>query len=155
MARIKIGDIIEIATRKGLVYAQFTDKNKLFGSLIRVFSVYFKKRPEKFDFVNEISPGIICFVPLNALIGQDIFKIVGNTAISDRNLEFPVFRAGMLDPTTGKVRIWWLWDGEKEWPIGELTREQRKLPIREIVNDTLLIERIESGWSPERDSVWI
>lgn len=46
---------------------------------------------------------------------------------------------------------WWLWDGVNEWPIGKLTKEQKHLPFNEVWNDTLLVERIESGWTPETD----
>ena len=60
-------------------------------------------------------------------------------------------RGGVIDPSTRKVKVWWLWDGEKEWRVGEITAEQRGLPIRGVWNDTLLIERIESGWTPETD----
>ncbi|KKQ94781.1 MAG: hypothetical protein UT18_C0007G0037 [candidate division CPR2 bacterium GW2011_GWC2_39_10] len=75
--------------------------------------------------------------------------IVGNEPVSEEFNKLPLFRArGGID-TDGKVVSWWLWDGEKEWKIGNLTPEQRKLPIREVINDTLLIERIESGWKPE------
>jgi YD repeat-containing protein len=41
--------------------------------------------------------------------------------------------------------------GEKEWKVGDITAEQRKLPLRGIWNDTLLVERIEAGWSPSND----
>ena len=47
--------------------------------------------------------------------------------------------------------MWWLWDGEKEWQIGSITNEQRKLPIRQIWNDTMLIARLEQEWRPETD----
>ncbi|WP_176536262.1 hypothetical protein [Rhizobium sp. L9] len=48
--------------------------------------------------------------------------------------------------------MWWLWDGEKEWRIGQLSAEQHQLSIRGVWNDTLLVERIEFGWTPEIDS---
>ena len=57
----------------------------------------------------------------------------------------------MVDPQTGKVAIWWLWDGEKEWRVGSLDAKQRKLPIRSVWNDTMLIERIDAGWTAESD----
>jgi hypothetical protein len=63
-----------------------------------------------------------------------------------------VFRAGVVDPAVGKVVDWWLWDGEKEWRVGSISDEQRKLPIRGCWNDTMLIKRIEEGWLPENDA---
>ncbi len=47
--------------------------------------------------------------------------------------------------------VWWLWDGEKSWKVGEISPAQRKLPIKEVMNDTMLIELIEDGWTPETD----
>jgi len=44
---------------------------------------------------------------------------------------------------------WWLWDGEKEWKIGELQPGMNALPPRAIINDTLLVERIVSAWRHE------
>ncbi len=64
----------------------------------------------------------------------------------------PTFRTGVINPKTGKVDVWWLWDGNREWKIGAISEEQRKFPIRGSWNDTLFIERIEEGWLPEKDS---
>ncbi|MHB1381610.1 MAG: hypothetical protein ACYCXJ_05245, partial [Thermoleophilia bacterium] len=90
------------------------------------------------------------FVPLGAMVNRDIVKVVANEPIPEENREFPLFRGGNED-SDGKVRVWWLWDGEKSWKVGEITAEQRNLPIKEILNDTMLIKRIEDGWTPEND----
>jgi hypothetical protein len=42
--------------------------------------------------------------------------------------------------------------GTRKWRIGDLTHDQRKLPIRQVVNDTYLIDMIETGLTPETDS---
>jgi len=76
---------------------------------------------------------------------------VGNISVPANLLEFPVFRAGIADSTTGNARDWWLWDGENEWKVGKTTDQQRKDPIRGVWNDTMLRERIESRWTPETD----
>ena len=78
-------------------------------------------------------------------------SIVGNAPIPEKQKPFPLFRNGEVDPKTKKVETWWLWDGVNEWPIGKLTKEQKHLPFNEVWNDTLLVERIESGWTPETD----
>ena len=65
---------------------------------------------------------------------------------------FPVFKAGNVDPTTHKVKTWWLWDGKKEWRVGKLTKEQKGYPLREIWNDILLVDRVGSEWR-SRDAV--
>ena len=43
---------------------------------------------------------------------------------------------------------WWLWDGKEERRIGKLPEKYHDLSLRESWNDTLLIERIVSGWRP-------
>ena len=85
-------------------------------------------------------------------MNRAIVSIAGNVGVPDALKPFPIFRDGVADPRTGKVANWWFWDGEKEWRVGDLTHEQRLMPIRGVWNDTLLIERIETGWTPESDS---
>ncbi|GGY20444.1 hypothetical protein [Paludibacterium paludis] len=151
MAKLKIGDIVEIKTGKGLTYAQYTHKHKQYGALLRVFGNFYCARPGDFAELVKNRPAFICFFPLSAAVDQGIVSIVDNVAVQSEAQAFPTFRAGVIDPSTRKVGVWWLWDGEKEWRAGELTAEQRKFPIRGVWNDTLLIERIESGWTPETD----
>ncbi|MCG7564632.1 hypothetical protein [Pseudoalteromonas sp. McH1-42] len=152
MARLKIGDIVEVKTSKGNVYAQYTHKHKQYGALLRVFNRAYEHRPE--DLSNAINESVqfSAFFPLQLAVKQKIVEIVGNCKVDSRYAEFPVFRAGVVDPSTGKVAVWWLWDGQNEEKVGKLSSEQRKLPIRGVWNDTLLIERIESGWTPETDN---
>ena len=60
---------------------------------------------------------------------------------------------GVAD-ANGHVRVWYLWDGEREWRVDSLTKEQRRLPVHPgIWNDTLLVKRIVEGWEPSGDTV--
>jgi hypothetical protein len=147
MKRLKIGDIVEITTGKGLAYAHYTHKHHTpprYGALLRVFGKIHGVRPGDFTELVRNRPTFMCFFPLGAAVNRGIVSIVGNVAVPLEAQAFPTFRAGMAN-------VWWLWDGEKEWRVGELTAEQRRLSIRGVWNDTLLIERIESGWTPETD----
>lgn len=142
--RPKIGDIIEIAlTSKCFGYAQYTHKHTGYGALLRVFDV----RDQIVDVNVLYSKGILfsTFFPLSAAINRNIVNVVANLPIPSEFQVFPVFRGG-LQNKKGIVESWWLWDGEKEWRIGSLNAEQMKYPIRGIINDTLLIERIKNGW---------
>ncbi len=78
-------------------------------------------------------------------------KKVDTYEVPEHSRKFPLFRVGVIHPETGKVETWWLWDGEKEWPIGSITEDERKLPIRASWNDTMLVQRIEEGWLPKND----
>lgn len=151
MKNPKIGDVVEIATKSGFAYAQYTQKHKLYGALLRVFPGLYEFRPEYLSEITNLEPAFQCFFPLSAAVKGHIVSIVDNVPLPSGAKNFPIFRAGVVDSATGKVQTWWLWDGEKEWRVGHLSPEQRKLPIRGVWNDTLLIERIEEGWTPESD----
>lgn len=151
MTKIQIGDVIEIKTKEGFAYAQYTHKHKQYGALLRVFNRIHKERPLDYKVLVQGEESFKCFFPLSAAVDQNLVSVLGNTSVPEKAKEFPIFRAGVVDPATKKVTFWWLWDGEKEWRVGELTYEQRKFPIRGVWNDTLLIKRIESGWTPETD----
>ncbi|WP_064843197.1 MULTISPECIES: hypothetical protein [unclassified Rhizobium] len=151
MAKLRIGDIVEINTAKGLAYAHYAHRHKQYGALLRVFGKLFNARPDSFADLVRSRPVFMCFFPLNAAVHRRIVSIAGDEALPVEARKFPIFRAGVVDPATRKVEVWWLWDGEKEWPIGQLTAEQRQLSIRAIWNDTILVERIEAGWTPEAD----
>ena len=150
--RPKIGDVIEIRTSKGLAYALYTHRHPMMGPLLRVLEGEYAERPP--DLSEVVSKGVrfSTFFPLGAAVRRDLVSIAGNVPVPEELKEFPTFRAaGLENPKTGKVDVWWLWDGEREWKVGKLTREQRKLPIQSIVNDTMLIHWIGSGWRPETD----
>jgi hypothetical protein len=153
MKKPKIGDIIEIPTKIGLAYAQYTHDHPRRGALLRVFDQIFESRPADWE---RVSQGVVrypVFFPLTAAVRRGIFEIVGHSEVTGANKIFPLFRDGVPEPGTTKVSRWWLWDGEKDWWVGELTPEQGKLPIDGIWTDLLLVERIEGGWVPGTDSI--
>ena len=146
-----IGDIIEIPTAKGFIYAQCTHTHQNFGEVLRIFKDFYKERPSDFTNMASEKEKFIVLFPLNEAVKQKIFEVVGRAEIPESSKKFPIFRNGLPNQKTGKIEVWWLWDGEKEWKIGKIKKEQRKLPLHEVINDTLLIERLESGWTPETD----
>lgn len=149
--RIKVGDLVEIPTSKGLAYAQFTLKEKQWGALLRILPGFHPERPSNFSGLVREREVFVVFFPLQAAVNRQIFEIAGNEEVPDWAKRMPVFRmAGPID-RSGKVLEWWLWENGVESRIGKLSAEQRKLPILEVWNDTLLIQRIEEGWTPETD----
>jgi hypothetical protein len=130
MAKLKIGDVVEIKTTKGLTYAHYAHKHKQYGALLRVFERFYDVRPNGFSELVNSKLAFVCFFPLSAAVDLALVSIVGNTPVPLEAQEFPTFRAGVIDPSTRKVGVWWLWDGQKEWRIGELSTEERRLPIR-------------------------
>jgi hypothetical protein len=152
MSKVRIGDILEIPTAKGLAYAQYTHDDSMYGQLIRVLEKTFQRRPADFSETVQGPVQFCVFFPLKAAVRRGIFKIVGQQEVAPSNQVFPTFRSGLPDPQTNKVKTWWFWDGKEEWKVGEITEEQRKMPLSGTINDTLLIEYIETGWRPEKHS---
>ena len=149
--RVQIGDVIEVPTANGLAYAQYTHQHPTHGGLIRVFDALFQNRPSDLSALVKGPVRFSTFFPVAAAIKRGLFNVVGHDEIASHNQPFPVFRNGNADPKTKKVGAWWFWDGEKEWKVGEISPEQRKMPIVGVWNDTLLVERIETGWTPSND----
>lgn len=150
--RPKIGDIIEIPLPKGFGYAQYThkhDKPPHYGALLRVFPGVHKTRPANFTDLANADPQFFTFFPLGAALWRGIVGIAGNIAIPDRFRNWPTMRcAGFID-RNGRVHDWWISDWTKDTQVKTLTAEQRRLSLLEVINDTLLIERIVEGWKPE------
>jgi hypothetical protein len=149
--KCKIGDVIEIPIRHGLAYAQFSHLHPRYNALLRVLPGKFKSRPSDMMELVGAKEMFVTFFPLQAALNQGIVHFVTNLPVPRVATAFPLFRTGVEDPKTGRVKDWWLWDGEKEWKVGHINAEQRKLPLRGIWNDTLLIERIETDWTPQSD----
>jgi len=151
--KLTIGDIVEISTAKGFAYAQYSHKHPTFGGLLRILPGFFAQRPNRFDELAAQRAMFVVFVPLQAMISRRIVTRVGFAQVPDREKSFPLFKvAGARDQKTRRVVEWWLWDGKREWRVGALEPGQEDLPTRGIWNDSLLVERLERGWSP-RDEV--
>ena len=150
--RVKVGDVVEIATKKGLAYALYTHRDPQWGALLRVTDGLFETTPADLNAVVKRPLLFSAFFPLQQAVNQGIVSVVGTVPVPDDLSEFPTFRSGPIDPVTKKVSSWWLWDGREQWQVQALSSVQRTFPLREIVNDTLLIQRIENGWKPEIES---
>jgi hypothetical protein len=151
--RPQIGDIVEIATSKGLAYALYSHEHATsprMGSLLRVLPGFHQTRPVGFSALVRQNEQFSIFFPLRAALKQDIVQIVGHEELPEWAVPFPVFRNGLPD-RDGKIHDWWLWDGEKEWRVGKLQPEMHSFPDMGIANDTRLIEMIEEGYRPEDD----
>jgi len=148
----KIGDVIEISTRKGLGYAQFTHRHSApprFGPLIRVIPSTFVTRPDDLGDLIQGEHQFQTFVPLSGMLKLPEFNVVGNCPVPQHCKPFPLFRDGTPDPKAKRVAVWWLWDGEREWRVNDLEPGQEKLPIRQVITPPILIDRIETGWRSE------
>lgn len=134
-----------------MTYAHHTHRHAMYGSLLRVFTGFDAERPENISSIARRPVQFSTFFPLNAAVTRKIVQIAGHAPVDPDLATFPTFRSGVVDPRTGNVGTWWLWDGENERRVGALTPEQRQFPVRGVMNDTLLIERIVEEWNPAVD----
>jgi hypothetical protein len=160
MKKIRIGDIIEIKTTKGIAYAIYTHRHvdrPRYGPLIHIFDHLYESRPDCLADILKNSVLFATFFPLGAAVNRGLVEVVGNITVPPELSEFPVFRSGIPDQNPQNpriVKVWWLWDGKNEWRVGDLTPVQRTYPLRGIWNFSLLIERIEKRWRAEDDPIW-
>ena len=152
--RPRVGDVIEIETPKGLAYAQYTYNYKespVYGPLIRVLPGLFASRPPDFSGLVLERERFFVFFPLGSACKRGIVKIVAHEEVPEGSRDIPLLRSSMRYRDQSGRMIegdWWLWNGKEEWRIGQLPDELRGLSLKELWNDTLLIERIASGWKP-------
>jgi hypothetical protein len=152
--RPRIGDVVEIETPKGLAYAQYTYNYKappVYGALIRVLPDLYDSRPSDFSGLVREKERFSVFFPLGAACNRGIVKIVAHEEIPTVSRGIPLMRtSSRYRDKSGKMieADWWLWDGKEERRIGKLPEKYHDLSLRAIWNDTLLIERIVSGWRP-------
>jgi len=144
--------VIEIPTPKGLAYAQFTHKVPRYGALLRVLPGLFPQRPSDFTELVRQRPVFSTFFPLGAACNREIVYVVASESIPPHSSSLPIFRNSHLDRTGKRVGPWYLWDGQREWRVETLDNQQfRDYPPLGVWNDTLLVERILTGWRHEDD----
>lgn len=149
---VKVGDVVEISTSRGFAYAQFTHKMPKWGALLGVLPGFHAERPADLRPTIGQRAAFQTFFPLQAAVGRGIFEVVTNLPVPEHAVEFPRFReAGFID-REGRVLDWSIWDGKTSRRLERLTPDLERLPILAVWNDTLLIQRIEEEWTPEKDT---
>jgi hypothetical protein len=152
--RPRIGDVVEIETPKGFAYAQYTYNYKeppVYGALIRVLPGLYVSRPSDFSGLVREKERFFVFFPLGAACNRGIVMIVAHEEIPEGSRGLPLLRlSSRYRDKSGRMieADWWLWDGKEERRIGKLPKKYRDLSLLQVWNDTLLIERVGSGWRP-------
>jgi hypothetical protein len=154
--RPRIGDVIEIPTPSGLAYAHFTHRHDVpprYGAMIRVLPGLAPERPSDFAELVTRPLAFITFYPVGAACLQGLVRVVAHEPLPPSSQGFPTFRVAHRDLTGKNVGPWFLWDGSREWKVGELSADElRSYPPRGVWNHTLLVERILAGWTHEQDA---
>lgn len=149
--KVKIGDVLQILTSKGVAYAQVTHKHPEYGFLIRVFHGFYNENPKDFFSVVNNDPQFSAFFVVQGAVNQGLLSVVANTPVSEGLQEFPMFRSRAGGPG-GSL---WLWDGKDLFQLDRaITSEELKYSIRGIISAPLLVERVETNYRPETHELW-
>ncbi len=148
--KAQLGDVLEVFTGKGLAYLQYTHQHKM-GGVVRVLKGLHRQRPDSLQALVDDDHSFVVLFPVVPSVQDGVIAVVGNYSIPERYQPFPLFRTAGLRDAKGNVP-WWTWDGESLKPISSLTTEMKRLPIRRVVNEAMLVKMIEQGWLPENDS---
>jgi len=149
-SRPKVGDVIEIPTQTGFAYAQYSHWNDRYGELIRVLPGVHKSRPTRWESLVGQPEVFSTFTPLAKAVRDGHVSVVASVPVPSSAQSFPLMRApGLLDASGNTV--WWLWDGKQEWRTPQLTAEQQRLSIREIVGLSVIADRVLNGWNPVQE----
>jgi hypothetical protein len=146
---IKSGDVFDIQTKAGFAYLQCVrETTKIDCETVRVLQGTFTnfscanldqliKKPEMF---------FIQF-PLKYAVKKKIVRIVGNYPIPQSVRVPRYYRSKHI--IRGEFLGWHIVDSEtnKRELVQELTDDQMELSPNGMWNDTLLVERIEQGWT--------
>jgi hypothetical protein len=156
MKRIKIGDLFEIQTAKGLVYGQFTHKNPEYGALIRIFSGFYSTRPNDLSAIGLQSIQFTVFFPIQSAVNAGLIVYCGNLEVTPENAIFPIFRSANFSKEAKRGQDdWWIWDGVTPKRLGRiLTEEEKKFPVKGIISHPLLVERAENQYKAEIDDIY-
>jgi hypothetical protein len=147
----RLGNIFELKTPKGFAYFQNTYKDDKFGHLIRILPGLYDTRPTSFSGLNQSKELYFIFFPLGAAVSRELVKYVADEPIPAWAQKPPIMRRAGGRSREGKVQNWFIPDGNGEKLVVKLNDEQKHFSLAQIWNDTMLIERICSGWLPEND----
>lgn len=150
MKNPKIGDIIEIRSKRGLAYAQYTHHHHEWNAVLRVFDGVFPLRPTDWNDIASQPVRFNVFFPLRSAVRQKHVEVVGHAATAPP-MEFPVFRGGNRDVATGKIYRWFLWKGELDYPADVPKSVLRTFSEHHSVDIEFLENLIDTEWSPEKE----
>lgn len=145
-ATLRIGDICEIPLPSGKKgFAQYVHYDKNFGPVVQVYALVTDTTPS----VDEILRSGAKFPPVITGV-QSAVKVGLWSVIGHAEIGAPIalrFRNGVPDKT-GKVQVWWLYDGERETRVGRLPPGAERYELLIVWAQDALAKRIDTGENP-------
>lgn len=154
--RQRIGDVVEFPTSKGLAYLQVTHKHRAppcYSWYARLLPGFFETQPDISELVKQREVfGVFCPFLYD-------YPCVGKFLIPDFAKQFPVFKQGPLmtrpEPPPPNM-CWKIWVADEDssgvrYLVRNVPVWAINMPELEIVDDVVLRQQIESGWTPAAD----
>jgi hypothetical protein len=86
---LKIGDVLEVPTPRGLAYVQYTHHQEPLGTLIRVLPGFHQSKPADFVELAKAKELYFVFCPIETLVNQGLLQVVSNERVPDSAVQFP------------------------------------------------------------------
>lgn len=146
MSRIKIGDLFEIITPRGKAYLHYVHQSEDMGELIRVLPNLYEERPNNLQKIVDGDELFYVFFPLKFAFKNKIVDKVGN--FDSSKYDKPQFMK--TEHVVQDDFLGWYIVNTDTWQrefVESLNENQKELSPWGIWNDTLLIEKLSSGWN--------
>jgi len=149
--RVRLGDLLEVVTPRGLAYVQYAGKHPEYGYAIRVLPGFFQTRPQDWTTLAS-QQGYFTFYPVSAAVSQGLIAIAAHHPIPlGRELPSTFRRRGAIAPD-GRVMTWLIFgNGGPETLRTTLSPEEKRLSIASIWNHAFLVDRLIEEWRPDKE----
>jgi hypothetical protein len=149
---LRVGDILEISTSKGLAHVQYVGKHAEYGDVIRVIPGLIER--EGTDLFAEFTTveGYLAFYPVHAAMLKRLVRITCSCPLPTKFAVPETVRRAGARGRQGAVLTWVIEKSDgNERMLEKLTDSERLLPIAAIWNHELLIQRISDNWTPDQE----
>ncbi len=146
MARSKLGNVFEIDTKKGGALLQYIHFSEDIGEMTRVFFYTKPQNSNDLSNLSSLKEDFFLFFPLSAAFRKGIVRKVGHAPVPASGK--PKYMR-TKHAVRGEFLGWHIVDVDtwKRRLVKDLSDEEKQLSPWGIWNDTLLIERLEAGWT--------
>lgn len=146
MRKIKIGDIFEVPTEKGLAYLHYVYMDASAGHLLRVLPGLFNETPANLEELVAAKESYWIHYPLVEAYKQNLVKTVGSYSAN----KFKKPKCMRSQHIIKDDFIGWHIIDTDTWQrelVENLTEAQKSLSPWGVWNHTLLVERLTTGWN--------
>lgn len=146
-ARLRPGDVLATDCDKGLALLGYVGHHAHFGDLILVPPRIFAGPVDRICSVFDTSV-YFQFYPATSSLRHGLVRKVGFCTEAMRVI--PPRWCNIIDKNDdGTVRVWNICDGSSRLVRHSLSDDERQLPVGEIINHPVLLERLRASWTPE------